>query len=206
MKVLAFSAHPDDVEVGMGGAIAKYSQKKYDVFIVVVTIPNNKEARWKEAENAAKILGAELIILDLNPNNLIFSRELVLRLDEVIRDVSPDVVYTQWNHDSHQDHVAVSSATIASTRKNNCSLYMYEQTIPGGIVSYGFRPQLFIDISDTIDMKIKSVLAHESQVKINNEWWVYGIRGRAMYRGYQMNVKFAEAFEVVKEIKEIKKI
>jgi LmbE family N-acetylglucosaminyl deacetylase len=203
MRVLAFGAHPDDIEVGMGGAIAKYSKNKYDVLMVVATVPNKKEVRWKEAENAAKILGVELLILDIDPDKMVFSRELVRGFDKVTREYSPDIVYTQWNHDSHQDHVAVANAVIASTRKNNCSLYMYEQTIPGGIVPHGFRTQSFVDISETIETKINSVMAHKSQVRLNNEWWLYGIRGRAMYRGYQINVKFAEAFEVVKEIKKI---
>ena len=80
---------------------------------------------------------------------------------------------------------------------------MYEQTIPGGIAPYGFRTQSFVNISDVVDTKINSVMAHKSQLKMNNEWWLYGIKGRAMYRGYQISVKYAEAFEVVKEIREI---
>ena len=203
MKVLAFGAHPDDVEVGMGGTIARYTKSKYDMLMVIATMPNKKEVRWKESENAAKILGTELIILDIDPDKMVFSRELVRGFDKVTREYSPDIVYTHWNHDSHQDHVAVANAVIAATRKNNCSLYMYEQTIPGGIVPYGFRTQSFVDISEVIDIKINSIVAHKSQVKINNEWWLYGVKGRAMYRGYQINVKYAEAFEVVKDIKKI---
>ena len=171
--------------------------------MVVAMIPNKKEFRWKEAGNAARTLGAELIILDISPDELIFNRELVRRFDEVIRGHSPDIVYTHWNHDSHQDHVAVANAVIASTRANNCSLYMYEQTIPGGIVPYSFRTQSFVDISEVIDTKVNSIMAHKSQVEVNNEWWLDGVKGRAMYRGYQINVKYAEAFEVVKEVKEI---
>ncbi|RLG29005.1 hypothetical protein DRN97_12575 [Methanosarcinales archaeon] len=203
MRVLAFGAHPDDIEVGMGGTIARYSKNKHDVIMVIATIPNKKNIRQKEAENAAEILGAELLILDIDPNRMIFSRELVRRLDEVIQEYSPDIVYTHWNHDSHQDHVAVANAVIAATRKNNCSLYMYEQTIPGGIVPYGFRTQSFVDISEVIDTKIDAIMAHESQVAMNGEWWLYGVKGRAMYRGYQINVRYAEAFEVVKEVKKI---
>ena len=203
MRVLAFGAHPDDIEVGMGGTIARYSKNKYDVIMVIAAIPNKREIRWKEAENAAKKLDAELLILDVDPDRMIFSRELVRRFDEVIREQSPDIVYTHWTHDSHQDHIAVANAVIAATRKNNCSLYMYEQTIPGGIVPYGFRTQSFVDISEVIDTKIDSIMAHESQVGMNGEWWLYGVKGRAMYRGYQINVKYAEAFEVVKEIKKI---
>lgn len=203
MRVLAFGAHPDDIEVGMAGTITKYSKNKHDVLMVIAAVPNKKEVRWEEAENAAKILGAELLILDIDPDKMVFSRELVRKFDEVAREYSPDIVYTHWNHDSHQDHVAVANAAIASMRKNNCSLYMYEQTIPGGIVPYGFRTQAFVDISKMIETKVSSVVAHKSQVKLNDEWWLYGIKGRAMYRGYQINVKFAEAFEVVKEVEKI---
>lgn len=201
MRVLVFGAHPDDIEIGMGGTIVKYSQNNHNVLEVITTIPNQKSTRWNEAENAAKILGAEINILDLDPNEIIFSRKLVREYDKIIRDFSPDVIYTHWNHDSHQDHVAVSNAVIASARKNNCSLYMYEQTIPGGIVPYGFRTQSYVDISDVIDTKTASIMAHKSQVEANDEWWLYGVKGRAMYRGYQIHTKYAEAFEVIKEIK-----
>ncbi|MDD5510986.1 MAG: PIG-L family deacetylase [Dehalococcoidales bacterium] len=203
MKILAFGAHPDDVEVGMGGTIAKYAKAGHEVFIVVTSIPNRKEVRRREAMKSARILGAELIVLDIEPEKLIFDRELVRRFDEVLMEYLPDITYTHWNHDSHQDHVAVANAAIAATRGNNCSLYMYEQTIPGGIVPYGFMLQSFVDISEVIDLKIDSISEHKSQVKLNGEWWLYGIRGRAMYHGYQINVKFSEAFEVVREIKQI---
>ncbi len=203
MRILAFGAHPDDVEVGMGGTIAEYAKKGHEVYIVIATIPTEKQLRRTEAENAAGILGAKLIILDIELHKLVVSRELVRKLDEVVSKYPPDIAYTHWNHDSHQDHATIADAVIISTRKNNCSLYMYEQTIPGGIVPYGFRAQSFVDITGVIDVKMNSIRAHKSQIKINGEWWLYGINGRAMSRGYQINVKYAEAFEVVREIKRI---
>ena len=80
---------------------------------------------------------------------------------------------------------------------------MYEQALPSGLTPYGFRAQAFVDVSDTIDLKIKGVLAHESQVQNFSEQWIQGIIARATYMGFQINVKYAEAFEVVKEIKQI---
>jgi LmbE family N-acetylglucosaminyl deacetylase len=200
-RVLVFGAHPDDIEIGMGGTVAKYSTNKHDVLMVITSIPNNKKIRQNETEKAAKILGAKQIILDLHPNKIEFGRNLVHEFDHVVKDFAPSIVYTHWNHDSHQDHIAVANAVIASTRKNSCSLYMYEQTIPGGIVPYSFRSQMFVNITEENEKKIESIMAHKSQVKANSEMWLYGINGRAMYRGYQINVKFAETFEVVKEIK-----
>jgi len=203
MRILTFGAHPDDAEIGMGGTIAEYARRGHEVYIVIATIPTEQQLRRNEAEKAAEILGAKLIILDIEPHELVVNRELVGKFDEVVRKYPPDIAYTHWNHDSHQDHATIANAVITSTRKNNCSLYMYEQTIPGGIVPYGFRAQSFVDITEVIDMKMNSIMAYKSQIKINGEWWLYGIRGRAMYRGYQINVNYAEAFEVVKELKEI---
>ncbi len=203
MNIIAFSPHPDDAEVLMGGTIAKYTQKGHDVLIVVVTIPNQEEKRREESRESAVILGARLSILDLDPYELAFNRNLVEIFDEVIKGFPPDIIYTSWIHESHQDHAAVSKATIAAARKNACSLYMYEQALPSGLTPYAFRAQAFVDISDTIETKIKSVLAHNSQVQNFSEQWIQGIRARATYRGFQINVEYAEAFEVVKEIKQI---
>jgi len=203
LNILVFSPHPDDAEVLMGGTIARYAQKGHNVLIVVATVPNQKEERREESKKAAIILGAQISMLDLNPYELVFNRGLVEIFDEVIKDFPPDVIYTSWLHDSHQDHANVSEATIAAARKNNCSLYMYEQALPSGLTPYGFRAQAFVDISDTMGLKIKSVLAHKSQVQNFSEQWVQGIIARATYMGFQVNVKYAEAFEVVKELKEI---
>lgn len=203
MNIIVFSPHPDDAEVLMGGTIAKYTQRGHNVLIVLVTIPNQKEVRVEESKKAAKILGARLSMLDLNPYELMFNRSLVEMFDKIINDFQPDIIYTSWIHDSHQDHIAVSRATIAAARKNRCSLYMYEQALPSGLTPYGFRVQAFVDISDTIETKIKSVSAYQSQVQKYGEQWIRGIVARATYIGCQINTKYAEAFEVVREIKNI---
>jgi len=202
MNVIVFSPHPDDAEVMMGGTIAKYAQKGHNVSIVLVTIPNQKEKRREESKKAAAILGANLSVLDLNPYELVFNRSLVEIFDEVIKDSQPDIIYTSWIHDSHQDHIAVSEATIAAARKNNCSLYMYDQGLPSGLNPYTFRTQAFVDISETMEIKVKGISAHESQVEKYGQHWIQGIMARAIYLGYRINTKYAEAFELVREIKE----
>jgi len=201
MKTLVFGAHPDDIEIGAGGIISKLVKSGSRVLSVVVTVPNNKKVRINEAKNASKILGCDLKILDLESDDLIRPRGLVGIFDQLIGDYNPEQIFTHWNRDSHQDHVSITNAVISSTRKNNCSVYMYEQTIPGGIVPYGFRGQVYVDISNEIEAKLNSTLAHESQVKNNRETWIDGIKGRARYHGSQVGYDYAEVFEVIKEIK-----
>ena len=200
MNIIVFSPHPDDAEVLMGGTIARYTRNGHEVKIVLVTVPSQRERRIEESKKAAAILGAQLTVLDIDPYQLVFDRKLVESFDQFVEDFPPDAIYTSWLGDSHQDHIVVSQAAVASARRNRCTVYMYEQALPGGLSPSAFRGQAFVDISETIDLKIQSVLAHESQVQNFTEQWIEGIKGRAAYMGFRINVKYAEAFEVVKHI------
>jgi LmbE family N-acetylglucosaminyl deacetylase len=200
MRVLVFGSHPDDIEIGMGGTVAKHSQAGDTVLMAVATVPSKRERRMAEAEEGARILGARLTVLDIDPDQLAHDRRTIQTMDRVLTEFRPDLIYTHWDQDSHQDHNAVSRSVISAARENRCSLLMYEQTIPGGIVPGGFKAQSFVDVSDFIERKLESILAHKSQMEANGDWWLQGVKGRAMYRGYQIHTKYAEAFEVVKEI------
>jgi LmbE family N-acetylglucosaminyl deacetylase len=201
MRVLVCGAHPDDIEIGMGGTIAKHVEAGDDVLMVVATVPSQREARTREARDGARVLGARLELLDLPPDDLGINRRTIREFDRLLASVDPHLVYTHWDQDSHQDHNAVSRAVISAARRNRCDLLMYEQTIPGGVVPGGFKAQSFVDISDYIERKCQSILVHQTQIEQNGgDWWLDGVRGRAMYRGYQINVRHAEAFEVVKMI------
>jgi LmbE family N-acetylglucosaminyl deacetylase len=201
MRIIVFGAHPDDMEIGMGGTIAKHVEAGDDLLMVVATVPSQRELRTQEARAGAEVLGARLEILDIPPDDLGVNRRTIREFDRLLGSVDPHLVYTHWDQDSHQDHNAVSRAILAAGRRNRCSVLMYEQTIPGGVTPGGFKAQSFVDITDYIDRKCRSILVHRTQIDQNGgDWWLDGVRGRAMYRGYQMNARFGEAFEVVKEI------
>jgi LmbE family N-acetylglucosaminyl deacetylase len=201
MRIIVFGAHPDDMEIGMGGTIAKHVEAGDDLLMVVATVPNQRELRIQEARAGAEVLGARLEILDIPSDDLGVNRRTIREFDRLLATIDPHLVYTHWDQDSHQDHNAVSRAILAAGRRNRCSVLMYEQTIPGGVTPGGFKAQSFVDITDYIDRKCRSILVHRTQIDQNGgDWWLDGVRGRAMYRGYQMNARFGEAFEVVKEI------
>jgi N-acetylglucosamine malate deacetylase 1 len=206
-SVVAFGAHPDDLEIGMGGTLAKLARLGYDVNLVVATLPNFvktdiKEQRRIEATMSAKTLGCKSPqFLDLSPDEITIGRKFVTMIDEIINKHKPEAVFTQWIGDSHQDHQALTRAVIAASRDSN-NLFMYETTIPGGLTENAFRPQLYIDITETLELKANALDCFHSQK--NNRCgnlWIDAVVGRCSYRGYQMNVKYAEAFEVVKVTK-----
>lgn len=198
-RVLVFGAHPDDAEIGMGGSIKRMTDDGVEVYICVATIPDHYDERYRESLAAARILGVkEVILLPIGIEELGFNRKTIGLVDKIIQKVQPYAVFTHWIEDSHQDHVNFSKCIIAATRKNNFHVLMYENTIPGGITSGAFRAQFLIDISSTIKDKLRSIEAHASQIRRNGDWWIHGINGRAMYRGYQIHANYAEAFEIIK--------
>jgi LmbE family N-acetylglucosaminyl deacetylase len=207
MKILVIAAHGDDAEFSMGGTIAKLSRAGHEVKIIVAIIPceningiafeESKKSRWAQCEKATKILGADLDILDLDPYQMWFRRDIVKILDARTREFSPDIIFTHWDHDSHQDHVALANATIAVTRRNNISLVMYEQAISGGTTPYCFNPNLFISISTEMDVKLKSARVYQP-LESEGRHWLKAIKGVAAFRGNQIGVEYAEAFQVVK--------
>ncbi|MBA3750851.1 MAG: PIG-L family deacetylase [Nitrosopumilus sp.] len=204
--ILVFGAHPDDLEIGMGGTVAKLSRMGYIVKLVIAVLPNftqndKKEERRLEAISSAKVMGCTAPdFLDLSPDEMIHSRKLVGIIDNYISDCKPQAVFTQWVGDSHQDHQVLTKSVISASR-DTYDLYMYETTIPGGITEQSFRSQLFIDISDYMKVKTSALNCFQSQQLRCGPIWVDAISGRAAYRGYQMNRKYAECFEVIRTSK-----
>lgn len=197
--ILIFGAHPDDLEIGMGGTARNLAAAGRGVIACVATVPNQAAIRKKEAAAAAKILGARtLIFLPVPFKKFGFNRETIGMIDALISRVSPSAIFTHSLGDSHQDHLALTNSILSATRRNDASVFMYEQIIPGGITPVPFHPHLFVNISAHIDDKIKAIEVHKSQVKKYGGDWPESIRGRAVMRGHQIQVKYAEAFEVVK--------
>ncbi|HJW03526.1 MAG TPA: PIG-L family deacetylase [Azospira sp.] len=197
--IIVFGAHPDDIEIGMAGTICRLTACGHEVYSCIAAVPDNKSKRMDEAREAARIMGVrEVIPLPVPIDEFGYNRASIGAIDALIQKLRPHTVFTHWNEDSHQDHVNVTRCIIAATRKNHFNVYMYEQTIPGGITPAAFRAQYLIDVSDFIEQKMLAINAHSSQMKRNGNWWSQGIRGRAMYRGYQIHTEYAEAFEIVK--------
>jgi N-acetylglucosamine malate deacetylase 1 len=202
-SIVAFGAHPDDIEIGMAGTVAKLVGTGYDVNLVIATLPNfvatdTKEDRRKEAAMSAKVMGCKTPeFLDLSPDEIILNRKFVTQISDIVQKHNPQAIFTQWIGDTHQDHQALTRAVIAASRDRN-DLFMYETTIPGGISESAFRPQLFVDVSQTLEVKKNSLECFDSQKIRCGPVWIDALVGRCAYRGYQMNTKYAEAFEVVR--------
>ena len=216
MKILAIGAHPDDVELGCGGALALFKKKGHDVSVLVLTrgeASGDPIVREKECKLAASIIGVDRLyfgnIADTRINDGI---ETIRTIENTIDTVAPDFIFTHSPKDSHQDHRNTYLSSMSAARHTS-RILLYES--PAALQE--FSPQAFIDISQTIDPKLKAVEAFNSQAtkpymngktrstdpcrncenysQISN-----AIAGLARYRGFQAGVDLAEAFEVARYV------
>jgi LmbE family N-acetylglucosaminyl deacetylase len=164
-KIASIGAHPDDVEQGMGGTLAKHSHKGDDVHVILCTLgiggtSGDPNRRKEEARMAANILGAELHSLDypvlkINRPSVEFENLIKQAIDEI----NPDRVYVHSPFDYHQIHAAVSECATRAAKDVKQLLY-YEDI---SSTNPDFKPNAYVDITNYIGLKLKSLEAHGTQ-------------------------------------------
>jgi LmbE family N-acetylglucosaminyl deacetylase len=198
--VLAIGAHPDDLEIGIGGTLARLARSGARVVMAVVSIPSDYETRVAEAKGGAKILGAELRVL-LNGGRCcrvedLKTYELVTLLDGLVKELGPAAVLTHGSADFHRDHVLVHNAVLATQRLQYFDLFCYYPTNCRPVQT-SFQPRVYVDVSQTIDTKLEAIAAHASQFSCRGlEVDIY--RETARSQGRMLGVQYAEGLEVVR--------
>ena len=181
LDILAIGAHPDDVELGCGGTLAKEISKGKKVGILDLTqgelgTRGTAEIRKIEAENAGNILGIACRE-NLNlPDGFIFnSKEFQYLLMEKIRYYQPEIVLTNAIKDRHTDHAKASELTTSACFLSGLikieTFYngsKQKQWRPKQVFHYiqwkNIEPDFVVDISGFLDQKINAVKAYKSQV------------------------------------------
>ena len=139
------------------------------------------------------------MFLRKDPLTLSHSRDLIVEMDSIINDFKPDVIFTNWPHDTHQEHTIVSKAVQSAARRNIHSLYFFEPIIPCGITDKKFIPTTYIDVSYFIKQKLDCVRAYKNECR-KYPGWIDAIEGRAKFNGFKIGVKYAETFQAVKDL------
>lgn len=178
VDLLAVCAHPDDLEVCVGGIFAKAKQEGLKTGVVIFTRGESggyakQQEREEEANKAAKILGLDyFVMLNFKDAGVFFNEESVEALIPHLRKCSPKNVLTLYEEDYHPDHVAVSKITKAACFTAGLKKYSdcdedwhYEALMYFGADNRTNkrRPDIFVDISDVVETKINACKAHESQ-------------------------------------------
>jgi two-component system, NtrC family, response regulator HydG len=196
-RVLAVGAHPDDVEIGVGGILLGHHQA--EDHITILTLSHGARGgdaliRAAEAAAAAALLGAELILGDLEDTRIPESDPTVGLIEAAIEQVRPSIVYTHTLCDLHQDHRNVNRATMVAARRVP-NVYCYES--PSATVSFG--PVRFVGIDSYVDTKLAAINAYGSQTEVRSYLDEDLIRATARYWGRFGQSRYCEPLEVIRD-------
>ena len=199
--VLAVGAHPDDIELGCAGTLALAQSKGAEVHEITFSActdeapPGREGERRDQALRASGVLGTKARVLDFPNRRFPEHRDEIMeemaRLQEGIR---PTIVLTPFLEDPHQDHSAVAQATIRTFRRNE-TIVQYE------ILRYGshtFTPNVFVDITGTLDRKIAALREYRTQFERRAYFDEESFRSLARTRGAQGGLRYAEGFVAYK--------
>jgi LmbE family N-acetylglucosaminyl deacetylase len=196
-RVLAIGAHPDDIELGCGATLAKLHDARHEVHAIVMTNGErggDSSRRTGEAGDGAKFVGlTSERVLDLPDTRLAeHMAEMVAAIEAAIERYEPDLILTHSGNDLHQDHCAVHLASLRAAR-NHAAVLCYESPS----ATEAFRPSVFVDVEDYVDVKVAAVAEHRDQ-RDKPYMSAERVRGLAVYRGAQAKTHAAEGFEPVR--------
>lgn len=204
MNMLAISPHPDDVEFGCGGALLRYHRAGNVVFQLILTdgcAGGDVEVRRKEQMAASKFLQSKEVFWGgYHDTELEANSELIKKIEQVVSAVKADVIFVNYVEDTHQDHRAAARAAVAATRHIKEVLFYESPT------SIDFLPDIYVDISDIIEDKLKLIDCHASQIEkthIQNLRINDIAKAYAVFRGTQGKVHYAEGFRGLRVLRTI---
>lgn len=217
-NVLVVAAHTDDEALGCGGTIAKHvaqGDTVYAVFLAdgVTSRPGANEdeqaARDAAAFRAHEILGIKKSFMLEFPDNRMDSLpllDIVQKLEQVVDEVQPQVVYTHHGGDLNIDHRITHQATLTACRPVPSSsvkeIYAFEVlsatewNTPG--IS-AFTPNVFVDITAQLETKMNAIAAYELEMRdAPHTRSIVNARRLAELRGSSVGEQAAEALMVVR--------
>jgi LmbE family N-acetylglucosaminyl deacetylase len=224
-RAMAIYAHPDDAEFGMAGTVAKWAKAGVEFTYCMVTNGASgsqdpdmtrerlRDIRAAEQREAAKILGVRhVVFLGFEDGYLEPSIDVRRAVARQIRIHRPDVIFTMdptsrygGGYVNHPDHIAAGEVVLrsinpdASTRQMLPELWQEERLEPHKpkalfLMAFG-NPDTIVDVSDIVDVKIKALQAHRSQIDPQS---IDFIKGWMKEAGKKHRYAYAEGFKVLR--------
>ena len=223
-KVLVVAAHPDDEVLGCGGTIARLIKEGFEVYTLIlgegITSRDNMRDRKRreeeitelkgEAKEANKILGVKEVFFYDFPDNRFDTvpfLDIVKVVEKVKNSINPEIIFTHYERDLNVDHQITYRAVITATRplKEESVKEIYSFEIPSSTewrYPLNFSPDVFFDISTTIDIKIKALEKYKTELKkYPHPRSLEGVKLIAKNWGIKVGLEYAEAFKVVRILK-----
>lgn len=217
-KILVIAAHPDDEILGVGGTIPKLVQMKKQVDVLIFTDGSSTqyfnndailEDKFGEAKDANDVLGSNVLPrLDFPDMRLdtIAHVDKNIALGKVISAGGYDTIFIQDRTDINKDHNELFESTLVACRpypgqtvKHLLSYYVNSSTEWGNLLKKApFNPNVFIDISETIDAKLSAMEKYKTEMRdYPHPRSSEAIRNSAKYFGNMIGTEYAEPFHLV---------
>ncbi|MDP2709083.1 MAG: PIG-L deacetylase family protein [bacterium] len=221
-KILVVAAHPDDEVLGAGGTILKHIENGDQVNILLLgdgvssrSVSAGKiKKRAEQARRAAQFLGAKKIILNAFPDNRFDSvplLKIIKKIEKIVNEIKPKIIYTHFSDDLNIDHRLTFQAVMTVCRPQ--PEFFVKKIMAFEVLSSTewqakkknklFCPNQYNDIGKFIDKKIKAMEIYSDELKTYpHPRSKEGIKILAQYRGLEAGFKYAEAFSVVRILKD----
>ena len=212
MKVLVIACHPDDEVIGCGGVIQKHVENGDSVEVLIMTVAPSpewtNEYRLNKIQEQLKVdvlLGIDkrhILPLETLSLNTLDRGRLNAMIQYEIENISPNIIYTHFNHELNEEHNIVSMGTLVGSRiPCKATIYMYE-TPSGRYSRIPFKPNYYVELrSELLAKKMHCFEIYGSEVKdAPHPRSIEGIRTLTEYRGQEVGLEYAEAFIQVRKI------
>ncbi len=224
--VLVIAAHPDDEILGCGATAARLVKEGSEVHFAILgegitsrhadradADANQLAILHQQSRTAAAKIGVESVFLHHFPDNRLDTvplLEVVKIVEDLIDRVRPEVVYTHHNGDLNVDHGVVFRAVLTATRPTKGNpvreIYAFEvaSSTEWAFQSIGpaFRPNVFVDVANTIDAKVAAMECYESEArKFPHPRSPEALRAIAARWGSVAGCRAAEAFELIRSVR-----
>jgi LmbE family N-acetylglucosaminyl deacetylase len=213
-NVLVIAAHPDDEILGSGGTIKKLVNSGHRVISVIVA-----KGRKEEEEHikplilkANEQIGVEEVLFLEFPNLLLETiplHKINKSIEALLDKYDPSIIFTHHYGDTNRDHQILFQAVLTAARplprKRPVEIVCFEIVSSSEWSQHTndkeFKPNYFVDITDTIDEKIKSLKHYDVEMRPFPHPRSYeGVQYLARVRGMTVGIEFAEAFEVIRRV------
>jgi bacillithiol biosynthesis deacetylase BshB1 len=184
--VVIFGAHPDDVEMAMGGTAAKLASAGFSVLSVSLT-PSEMStygdvvSRAEEFRRANEILGTDGRILDFVDTQVENTPAARLKIAKLLRETRPQIVFAPYHTNPITELGGIANVdhyTTGALVRDGAKMARIEKTIPDlprhtiaqlyyYMLPEHIRPTIIVDVSDTFDQALQAIRAYETQLQIN---------------------------------------
>ena len=211
-KVLVIAAHPDDEILGCGGVVALHTEKGDHVTSLIVCEGDSLRYNNKTQEHqgqiyrAAEVLGVQdvrsLKLPDQKLETIVLT-DLIDPILEVVREVEPNIIYCQYGGDVNQDHKILFEAILVATRPTEEFIEVVYAFDTASSTEWGyprnFVPDTWIDISSTLDLKIKAMAEYKTELReYPHPRSLEALRNKAYAWGNQCLMESAETFMTIR--------